>query len=114
MQKRPPGFYKPAPASADREDDENPHIEGATLPHLIESFLDDCAHRNHSPRTLEEERSVLEKFLRYLRETGATVCGEAEIRAFTKCERDGGMQRKGRLGRKAASQPIRPRIVKNH
>jgi hypothetical protein len=59
-------------------------------------FLRKCEYRGHSPHTLTEEQSVLEKLLRHFRETKAVQCGGVEIRQYLNHVVQDGLQRGGR------------------
>lgn len=109
MRKRPQGSLQ----TAYPFQDQNPTITVAVLARRIPEFLYECEYRGHSPVTLVEERSVLEKFLRYLQENKVPHCGGVEIRQYLTHVAQGGLQRGGRWGQKTA-QPVRPRTVRNH
>lgn len=114
MYERPPGSQKTArPISSERIDFDGA-VEVAVLSRRIQEFLYECEYRGHSSRTLEEERSVLNKLERYLQENSCTCCGGGEIRQFLNAVAKGEMQRGGRWGSQTTPTPVRPRTVRNH
>lgn len=117
MQKRPPGSPKPQrPTEAGTETSNSDPMLSVSVTDLtrrIPEFIYECQYRGHSTRTLEEERSVLNKLLRYLEESDATHCSGAEIRQYLTHVAQGGLQRGGRWGNQPA-RPVRPRTVRNH
>lgn len=109
MRKRPPGSLK----TAYPFQDQIPAIAVADLARRIPEFLYECEYRGHSPRTLTEERSVLEKFLRHLQESQVQQCDGGTIRQYLTHVAQGGLQREGRWSQNAP-RPVRPRTVRNH
>lgn len=114
MQKRPPGFQKPQRLNSRNSPGSDGAITVLELARRIPEFIYECEYRGHSPRTLEEERAVLHKALRFFQESGFEYCGGSEIRQYLKLVAEGGLQRGGRWGNQTAQRPVRPRAVRNH
>jgi len=113
MQKSRPGSTKTNLPPIVPQIPEQAAICVAELARRIPEFLYECQYRGHSPRTIEEEKSVLQKFLRFLQENEIPFCTSHNIRGYLTCVAEGGMQRGGRWGQKPAT-PVRPRTVRNH
>ena len=81
------------------------------LARSAEGWLLDGEIRQHSKRTLEARRSIIDKLIWYLRHKEYPVCGTLELRQFLAYVGKGHEQAGGRWGNAQMTRPVRPRTV---
>ena len=101
MHNRAPGFSKSDGVSISVTDLER-YADGWLLTGEIDQ---------HSSRTLEARRSILDKLLWFLRQKQYTCCSTLELRQFLAYVTNGHKEAGGRWGNAQQTKPVRPRTV---
>ncbi|HZT41462.1 MAG TPA: tyrosine-type recombinase/integrase [Chthonomonadaceae bacterium] len=101
MNNRAPRFAKTDAASVTVNDLER-YAEGWLLAGEIDQ---------HSSRTLDSRRSILNKLLWFLRQKELSCCGTMELRQFLAYLTNGHKEEGGRWGNAQQTRPVRPRTV---
>jgi len=83
----------------------------AALERYARDWLCDCQYRQHSPRTTETRRLILDKLLWFLREQDFERCGLSEIRAFLVYLSDSHDSPEGRWNNPKKRKPIKARTI---
>jgi integrase/recombinase XerD len=83
----------------------------AALERQAKDWLCDCQYRQHSSRTIETRRLILDKLLWFLREHEYTECGFRELRRFLVYLANGHESAGGRWNNPQKRKPVKPRTV---
>src|SRR5437764_13882729 len=87
-------------------------ISTRQLERHAKGWLFDSEYRQHSPRTLEARRFLVEKLVWWLRQEEREGCGAGEIRGFLAYI--GRAHPSGRWGNARQTKAVRPRTVATH
>ena len=101
MNNRAPRFQKTDGATVSVNDLER-YAEGWLLSGEIDQ---------HSSRTLDARRSIVDKLLWFLRQKQHACCGTMELRQFLAYVTNGHKEEGGRWGNSQQTRPVRPRTV---
>lgn len=99
------------PKTAPRFKNSDQRIHMAELVSAAEGWLLDGEIRQHSKRTLEARRSIIDKLIWFLRSKECPSCGTLELRQFLAYVSRGHEQVGGRWGNAQMTRPVRPRTV---
>jgi site-specific recombinase XerD len=80
----------------------------------MDGWLLACEIAQHSKRTIGNRRSILDKFIWFLKQRGYSTCGTLELRQFLAYLNKGHTQAGGRWGNSQQTRPVRPRTVKDY
>ena len=100
MQNRPPRYTKT-----------DASIGTSELARAAQGWLLDCEIRQHSNRTLDSRKSIVDKLIWFLKQNELPVCGTLELRQFLAYLTKGHERPGGRWGNAQMTKAVRPRTV---